>query len=207
MPAFVCLYVRSFLRSFVGLFLRISKICFKNTLFSQVAFSFVRSIARSLVRSLVCLHFKKIPLKKFHFLGMSVCGKQWKIMIFRTLARPCGNAVVRSRGCTFAHTHAHTHARTMPVVYISPNLGKMISLLKKYLGKKTQITSGILYMRESKIQLLLELILIDGDLIIYAEFDKTRYKRWYTIVWEITSRNFGFACFLLGNLTSSQTEL
>jgi hypothetical protein len=65
----------------------------------------------------------------------------------------------------------------MPVVYISPNLGKMISLLKKYLGKKTQITSGILYMRESKIQLLLELILIDGDLIIYAEFDKTRYKR------------------------------
>jgi hypothetical protein len=56
-------------------------------------------------------------------------------------------------------------------------LGKTISLLKKYLGKTTQKTSGILYMRESKIQLLLELDLIDGDLIIYAEFDKTWYKR------------------------------
>ena len=89
------------------------------------------------------------------------------------LARPCGNAVVRSRGCTFAHTHA----RTMPVVYILPNLGKTISLVKQYLGKKTQKTSGIFYMRESKIQLLLELDLIDGDLIIYAEFDKTWYKR------------------------------
>ncbi len=65
----------------------------------------------------------------------------------------------------------------MPVIDILPNLGKTISLLKKYLGNKTQKTSGILYIRESKIQLLLELDLIDGDLIIYAEFDKTWYKR------------------------------
>jgi hypothetical protein len=41
----------------------------------------------------------------------------------------------------------------------------------------TKKKSGILYMRESKIQLLLELDIIDGDLIIYAEFDKTWYKR------------------------------
>ena len=94
-------------------------------------------------------------------------------MGFRTLARPCGNTVVRSRGCTFAHTHA----RTTPVVYILPNLGKTISLLKKYLGKKPQKISGILNIRDSKIQLQLELDLIDGDLIIYAEFDKTWYKR------------------------------
>jgi hypothetical protein len=65
----------------------------------------------------------------------------------------------------------------MPVVYIFPNLGKMISLFKKYLEKKPQKTSGILNIRDSKIQLQLELDLIDGDLIIYAEFDKTWYKR------------------------------
>jgi hypothetical protein len=46
----------------------------------------------------------------------------------------------------------------------------------------------------------LQLELMDGDLIIYAEFDKTWYKRWYTIVWEITSRNFGFACFFIRKL-------
>ena len=53
----------------------------------------------------------------------------------------------------------------------------------------------------------LQLELMDGDLIIYAEFDKNWYKIWYTIVCEITSRFFEFACFLLGNLTSWQTGL
>ena len=62
-----------------------------------------------------------------------------------------------------------------------------------------------MHIKEADMQLQLELI--DGDLIFYAEFDKTWYKRWYTIVWEITSRNFGFACFLLGNLTGLQTGL
>jgi hypothetical protein len=103
---------------------------------------------------------------------MSVCGKQLKIVIFCTLARPCGNAVVRSRGCMFAHTHAQCQLFIFHQIW-----GKRFLSLKKYLAKKTQITSGILYMRESKIQLLLELDLIDGVLIIYAEFDKTWYKR------------------------------
>jgi hypothetical protein len=49
--------------------------------------------------------------------------------------------------------------------------------------------------------------LMDGAFIINAEFDKTWYKRWYTIVWEITSQSFGFACFLFENLTSLQTGL
>ena len=53
-------------------------------------------------------------------------------MGFRSLARAvmrlCSRAVVRLL--------AHTHARTMPVAYILPNLGKMISLLKKIFGKK-----------------------------------------------------------------------
>jgi hypothetical protein len=43
------------------------------------------------------------------------------------------------------------------------------------LGNKTQKTTGIQHIRESNIQLQLELI--DGDLIIYAEFDKKWYKR------------------------------
>jgi hypothetical protein len=38
------------------------------------------------------------------------------------------------------------------------------------LGYKTQKTSGIAHIRESNIQL--QLLQIDGDLIIYAEFDK-----------------------------------
>ncbi len=61
-------------------------------------------------------------------------------MGFRSLARAvmrlCSRAVVRLLAHTHARTQARTHARTMPVAYILPNLGKMISLLKKIFGKK-----------------------------------------------------------------------
>ncbi len=49
------------------------------------------------------------------------------------------------------------------------------SLKQTILGIKLKKTSGIQHTRESKIQLQLELI--DGDLIIYAEFDKKWNKR------------------------------
>ncbi len=73
------------------------------------------------------------------------------------LAQSCGSAVARLNDCTLIDVFL----TAMPVAYILPNLGKTISLLKKYLGKKTQKTSGILYIRESKIQLPLELDLKD----------------------------------------------
>ncbi len=38
---------------------------------------------------------------------------------------------------------------------------------------------------------------MDGDSIIYAEFDKNWYKIWNTIVCEITSWFFRFACFFI----------
>ena len=40
-----------------------------------------------------------------------------------------------------------------------------------------------MHIRVADMQLQLELM--DGDLIIYAEFDKNWYKIWYTIVCEI----------------------
>ncbi len=63
----------------------------------------------------------------------------------------------------------------MPDLYILPNLGKIFTLKKNNLGNIAKEKSGIAHIRKSKIQLQLELI--DGDLIIYAEFDKTWYKR------------------------------
>jgi hypothetical protein len=53
-------------------------------------------------------------------------------------------------------------------------LDKILALLKK-LGNKTQKTSGIMHIREADMQLQLQLM--DGYFIIYAEFD----KNWYTI--------------------------
>ena len=42
-----------------------------------------------------------------------------------------------------------------------------------------------------------------GTWIVYAEFDKTWYKIWYTIVCEITSRTFGISWFItLDQLTN-----
>jgi hypothetical protein len=49
------------------------------------------------------------------------------------------------------------------------------SLKQTIWGIKPKKTSGIQHIRESNIQLQLELI--DGDLIIYAEFHKKWYKR------------------------------
>jgi hypothetical protein len=62
----------------------------------------------------------------------------------------------------------------MPEAKISPNLDKIVTLLKNNLGNKTQKKSGIMHIREADMQLQLELM--DGDLIIYAEFDKNWYK-------------------------------
>jgi hypothetical protein len=54
-------------------------------------------------------------------------------------------------------------------------LDKILAVLKKTWGIKHKKTSGIMHIREADMQLQLELM--DGDLIIYAEFDKTWYKR------------------------------
>jgi hypothetical protein len=53
--------------------------------------------------------------------------------------------------------------------------GKKLLFKTNNLGNKTQKKSGIQHIIESNIQLQLELT--DGDLIIYAEFDKKWYKR------------------------------
>ncbi len=64
---------------------------------------------------------------------------------------------------------AHTHIPTMQSIFILPNLGKIIDLYKKQFGEYNKKNPALL--TEDNIQLQLELI--DGDLIIYAEFDST----------------------------------
>jgi hypothetical protein len=115
------------------------------------------------------LRFKKIPL----FRTRPFAASNEKLWFF---ARSRGCAVMQSCGRAAARSHTRTHAQRQLFIFYQI-WGKQFLSKKKYLGKTTQKTSGILYMRESKIQLLLELDLIDGDLIIYAEFDKTWYKR------------------------------
>ncbi len=68
---------------------------------------------------------------------------------------------------------AHTHIRTMQSIFILPNLGKIIDLYKKQFGESNKKNPTLL----TKDYIQLQLKLIDGDLIIYAEFDKTWYKR------------------------------
>ncbi len=60
-------------------------------------------------------------------------------------------------------------------LYFAKFGGTNFSLKQAIWGIKTQKTTGIQHIRESNIQLQLELI--DGDLIIYSEFDKKWYKR------------------------------
>jgi hypothetical protein len=65
----------------------------------------------------------------FTFSARPFAASNEKLWVFAcSLVRLCSRAAAR--------THARTHARTMPVAYILPNLGKMISLLKKIFGKK-----------------------------------------------------------------------
>ena len=53
-------------------------------------------------------------------------------------------------------------------------MDKILALFKKNWEIKQKKPSGIMHIREADTQLQLELI--DGDLIIYAEFDKNWYK-------------------------------
>jgi hypothetical protein len=178
--SFVCWFVRSCVLLFVLKHLK--KLFLKFPFFSQV----VRSFAHSFVCLLSCSLFRRFVCsfvcvsRKFHFfrhVRSPPAIKNCDFMHARMLARFHACTHARLHSFRLARTHSDVFLTAMPVIYILLNLGKTISLFKKYLGKKTQKTSGILYIGESKIQLLLELDLLDGDLIIYAEFDKTWYKR------------------------------
>jgi hypothetical protein len=80
----------------------------------------------------------------------------------RGRAWSCSHVVARSH--TYTHNARHFHFA---------KYGKIIDLYKKLFGEYNKKNPALL--TEDNIQLQLELI--DGDLIIYAEFDSTWYKR------------------------------